>query len=59
MAVDVIVMGEEIENEMDPSGKVWLHGVDIAHSSAVSQGAGVRWLEQVEGKCQHRCVIKQ
>lgn len=32
--VDVIVIGKEIENEMDPSGTVWLHGVDIAQSGA-------------------------
>lgn len=36
-------------NEMEPSGTAGLHGVDTAQSSAVSQGACLRWLEQVDG----------
>lgn len=48
MVDDVIVIGEEIENEMDPSGKVWLQRLDIAQSRALSQWAYVSWLEQVE-----------
>lgn len=61
MVVDVTAIGEGIENEMDPSGTAWLHGVEVAQSSAewakecVSAGWS-RWGEMSTVMCDKKRI---